>query len=49
MSKKNNVNPNFYKVGGREHTDGSDKGEVRQAKTDVKTAPALPKQPAKKK
>ena len=26
MSKKNNVNPNFYKVGGREHSEGSDKG-----------------------
>jgi len=46
MSKKNNVNPNFYKVGGREHTEGADKGEVRQAKTDVKT---LPKVPQKKK
>jgi hypothetical protein len=22
MSKKNNVNPNFYKVGGREHSEG---------------------------
>jgi hypothetical protein len=22
MSKKNNVNPNFYKVGGREHAEG---------------------------
>ena len=28
MSKHNNVNPNFYKTGGREHTDGSDKGDV---------------------
>jgi hypothetical protein len=27
MSKHNNVNPNFYKVGGREHSEGSDKGE----------------------
>jgi hypothetical protein len=45
MSKKNNVNPNFYKVGGREHSEGSDKGEVRQAKTDVKAAP----KPVKKK
>ena len=27
MSKKNNVNPNFYKVGGRGHTDGADKGD----------------------
>ena len=27
MSKKNNVNPNFYKVGGREHSEGSDKGD----------------------
>lgn len=29
MSKHNNVNPGFYKTGGREHTDGSDKGDVR--------------------
>ena len=27
MSKKNNVNPNFYKVGGREHSEGADKGD----------------------
>lgn len=27
MSKHNNVNPDFYKTGGREHTDGADKGE----------------------
>jgi hypothetical protein len=47
MSKKNNVNPNFYKVGGREHTDGADKGEVRQSKNDVKTAATV--KPAKKK
>ncbi|HXG58775.1 MAG TPA: hypothetical protein VNL91_07110 [Thermoanaerobaculia bacterium] len=26
MSKKINVNPDFYKVGGREHSEGSDKG-----------------------
>jgi len=30
MSKDNNVNPNFYKDGGREHTEGPDKAEVRQ-------------------
>jgi hypothetical protein len=29
MSKNNNVNPNFYKVGGREHTEGADKGDTR--------------------
>jgi hypothetical protein len=29
MSKKNNVNPNFYKVGGREHTEGADKADTR--------------------
>ena len=29
MSKNNNVNPNFYKTGGREHTDGSDKGDTK--------------------
>ncbi|MEO8035970.1 MAG: hypothetical protein ABI837_16145 [Acidobacteriota bacterium] len=28
MSKKNNVNPNFYKDGGRENTEGADKGDV---------------------
>jgi hypothetical protein len=27
MSKQNNVNPNFYKDGGREHTEGADKGD----------------------
>lgn len=26
MSKNINVNPNFYKVGGREHSEGRDKG-----------------------
>jgi hypothetical protein len=26
MSKHNNVNPNFYNIGGREHTEGADKG-----------------------
>lgn len=26
MSKHINVNPNFYKVGGREHAEGADKG-----------------------
>lgn len=26
MSKNINVNPNFYKVGGREHAEGADKG-----------------------
>jgi hypothetical protein len=28
MSKKINVNPDFYKVGGREHSEASDKGNV---------------------
>lgn len=27
MSKHNNVNPNFYNDGGREHTEGPDKGD----------------------
>jgi hypothetical protein len=27
MSKQNNVNTDFYKTGGREHTEGSDKGD----------------------
>lgn len=30
MSKNNNVNPNFYKTAGREHTDGPDDGVVRE-------------------
>ena len=29
MSKNINVNPNFYKDGGREHTEGADKGDSR--------------------
>jgi len=29
MSKNNNVNPNFYNDGGREHTEGPDKGDSR--------------------
>jgi len=28
MSKHNNVNPGSYKIGGREHTEGSDKGDT---------------------
>jgi hypothetical protein len=28
MSKNINVNPDFYKVGGREHSEASDKGVV---------------------
>ncbi|MEA2569888.1 MAG: hypothetical protein QOI24_1889 [Acidobacteriota bacterium] len=28
MSKYNNVNPGSYKIGGREHTEGSDKGDA---------------------
>lgn len=28
MSKHNNVNPNFYNIGGREHTEGADKGDT---------------------
>jgi hypothetical protein len=31
MSKTNNVNPNFYKVGGREHTEGADKAATIRA------------------
>jgi hypothetical protein len=45
MSKKNNVNPNFYKVGGREHTEGADKGDTRSdAKTDTGTIKSSQKQ-----
>ena len=29
MSKNINVNPNYYKDGGREHTEGADKGDSR--------------------
>jgi hypothetical protein len=29
MSKQINVNPNFYKGGGREHTEGADKGDAQ--------------------
>lgn len=29
MSKNNNVNPDFYKTAGREHTDGPDNGDDR--------------------
>jgi hypothetical protein len=28
MSKQINVNPNFYKDGGREHTEGADKADA---------------------
>jgi hypothetical protein len=36
MSKNINVNPNFYKVGGREHTEGADKGDTHyEPKGDV--------------
>lgn len=28
MSKKINVNPNYYKDGGREHTEGADKADA---------------------
>ena len=34
MSKQNNVNPGQYKTGGREHTDGSDKGDVLLGRAD---------------
>jgi len=29
MSKNINVNPNYYKDGGREHTEGADKADAR--------------------
>ena len=32
MSKKNNVNPAHYKVAGREHTEGADKGDTHEQK-----------------
>jgi hypothetical protein len=41
MSKQNNVNPSHYKTGGREHTEGSDKGDsldpqqISQSKQDL--------------
>jgi hypothetical protein len=42
MSKHNNVNPNFYKVGGREHAEGhgeavpyeQEKQRLRQAQSE---------------
>lgn len=30
MSKKNNVNPNLYKDGGREHTEGPTREDVHE-------------------
>ena len=43
MSKNINVNPDFYKVGGREHSEASDKGEVydrqKQALSEHNVAP----------
>ena len=30
MSKQNNVNPNFYKVGGREHAEGHGEAIVHE-------------------
>jgi hypothetical protein len=45
MSKKNNVNPNFYKVGGREHTEGADKADSRpDAKQDTGSIKSTQKQ-----
>lgn len=43
MSKRNNVNPNFYQTAGREHTDGPDRAVVHEdqeqtfAQTDKKS------------
>ena len=51
MSKNNNVNPNFYNIGGREHTEGADKGDthsdlkVRLANSRKETAPNAPEVP----
>jgi len=51
MSKHNNVNPNFYNIGGREHTEGADKGDVRDdakaqlANSKKDTAPNAPEVP----
>jgi hypothetical protein len=47
MSKHINVNPNFYKVGGREHAEGMDKGHsgtdhVAGAKPKRHAPPELP-------
>ena len=38
MSKKINVNPDFYKVGGREHSEASDKGEIYDAQKQALSA-----------
>jgi hypothetical protein len=51
MSKHNNVNPDFYKIGGREHTEGADKGDTRadakqqlanSKKDEAPNAPSMP-------
>jgi hypothetical protein len=44
MSKYNNVNPNFYKDGGRDHTEGPDKGDVHE---EPKQAPEQQKRQGK--
>lgn len=53
MSKKINVNPDFYKVGGREHSEGSDKGVSydRQKQELARVLPGMKKsaKPATKK
>jgi len=51
MSKNINVNPDFYKVGGREHSEASDKGEVydrqKQALSARYVAPGEPSERAR--
>jgi hypothetical protein len=51
MSKQNNVNPNFYKVGGREPSEGHGEGINYEKQKQVlkKVMPGTKKTPAKKK
>ncbi len=46
MSKQNNVNPNFYKTAGREHTEGPDDPKPSKVEKQ-KMAAAMPEQTKK--
>lgn len=53
MSKHNNVNPNFYKTGGREHTEGPgdpipNKREKQKMSAAMPEQTKKPAKPAKK-
>lgn len=54
MSKRINVNPNFYKVGGREHSEGHGEAIIherqkQQFKRTDRVLPGMKKAPAPKK